>query len=103
MECGALQRQGNAGGQQGQLQVQSQPQQQDEGHGQQYDGDGGFDLYWARLESYLRQRGCWNVVVRIEGPDMQNAAQQQIYEERNLFARDAFVTGLHAPVATSHL
>ncbi|KAJ8524360.1 hypothetical protein ON010_g16758 [Phytophthora cinnamomi] len=108
MEFGALQRRGNARGQQG--------QQQDQGHGQQvgqvlqrqqavrkvaaatktpkYDADGGFDLYRARLESYLRQRDCWNVVVGTEGPDAQNAAQQQIYEERKGFARDALLCGL---------
>ncbi|KAJ8576911.1 hypothetical protein ON010_g2299 [Phytophthora cinnamomi] len=116
MEFGALQRRGNAGGQQGQQQGQPQPQQQDQGHGQhvgqalqrqqavrkvaaatktpKYDADGGFDLYRARLESYLRQRDCWNVVVGTEGLDAQNAAQQQIYEERNLFARDALLCGL---------
>ncbi|GMF22868.1 unnamed protein product [Phytophthora fragariaefolia] len=113
MEFGALQRRGNAGNQLVQQPVQ---QQQVQEHGQQegqapqrrqavrkvaagtkapkYDSDGGFDLYRARLESYLRQRDCWNVVIGTEAPDPQNAAQQQNYEERNLFARDALLFGL---------
>ncbi|EGZ09053.1 hypothetical protein PHYSODRAFT_407790, partial [Phytophthora sojae] len=59
-----------------------------------YDENGGFDLYRARLESYLRQRDCWNVVLGTEGPDAQNAERQRIYEERNLFARDTLLFGL---------
>ncbi|GMF32744.1 unnamed protein product [Phytophthora fragariaefolia] len=113
MEFGALQRRGNAGNQLVQQPVQ---QQQVQDHGQQegqapqrrqavrkvtagtkapkYDSDGGFDLYRARLESYLRQRDCWNVVIGTEAPGPQNATQQQNYEERNLLARDALLFGL---------
>ncbi|POM77284.1 Hypothetical protein PHPALM_5355 [Phytophthora palmivora] len=59
-----------------------------------YDEDGGFDLFKARLESYLRQRDCWNVVIGDEGPDAVNADQNRIFEERNLFARNALLQGL---------
>ncbi|GMF18667.1 unnamed protein product [Phytophthora fragariaefolia] len=109
MDFGALQGRGNAGNQLVQQPVQQQQVQQ-EGQAPQrrqavrkvaagtkapkYDYDGGFDLYRARLESYLRQRDCWNVVIGTEAHDPQNAAQQQNYEERNLFARDALLFGL---------
>ncbi|ETL38273.1 hypothetical protein L916_10129 [Phytophthora nicotianae] len=51
-----------------------------------YEEDSGLDLYRARLESFLRQRECWNVVIGAEAPDP--------HEERNLFARDALLSGL---------
>ncbi|POM60092.1 hypothetical protein PHPALM_31092 [Phytophthora palmivora] len=38
-----------------------------------YDEDGDFDLFKARLESYLRQRDCWNVGIGDEAPDAVNA------------------------------
>ncbi|OWZ00986.1 hypothetical protein PHMEG_00027711, partial [Phytophthora megakarya] len=59
-----------------------------------FDDDGGFDLCKARLESYLRQRDCWNVVIGTEGPDTGNEEANQIFEEKNLFARDALLHGL---------
>ncbi|ETI53187.1 hypothetical protein F443_03830 [Phytophthora nicotianae P1569] len=61
-----------------------------------YDLDGGFDLYRARLESYLRQRNCWSVVIGTENPDPRNEENQRNYEERNLFARDTLLFGLLA-------
>ncbi|POM65562.1 LOW QUALITY PROTEIN: Hypothetical protein PHPALM_18700 [Phytophthora palmivora] len=66
------------------------------GKAPKYDDDGGFDLYRARLESYLRQRDCWRVVIGEEGPDLQNVELNNPFEERNLFARDALLFGLQS-------
>ncbi|OWZ05489.1 hypothetical protein PHMEG_00022422 [Phytophthora megakarya] len=60
----------------------------------EYEEDGGFDLYKARLESYLRQQDCCTVVIGTEGPDPLDEDQQRNFEERNLFARDALIYGL---------
>ncbi|KAE9023050.1 hypothetical protein PR003_g11006 [Phytophthora rubi] len=60
----------------------------------QYTEDGGFDLFKAQLRSYLTQRDCWGIVSGRIQPDPNDAARQQIYEEKNTFVCDALLRGL---------
>ncbi|ETL34616.1 hypothetical protein AM587_10005416 [Phytophthora nicotianae] len=60
----------------------------------QYSEDGGFDLYRAQLRSFLTQRECWGIITGDIVRDQNDAAQQQIYDEKNTFVCDTLLRGL---------